>query len=138
MLYSGRIAMGSHRDSLPPYSVSGVILAQWAYWCSLSMAALSVTYIPPGSLRTMVMLTPVLTGLYAVFVARTLYKMCDEYIRRRLLQCVVNTALVVAGASLAYFLLEQIGYARLSVIWVNLLGWSVFNLQMLFVLFRSR
>ena len=139
MLYFRRIAMtSSHRDSVPPDSVRGIATAQWAYWCSLAMAALSVTYIPPGSVRTIVLLTPALTGLYCVFVARTIYRMCDEYIRRRVVQCVVNTALIVSAASLAYFLLEQIGYPKLSLLWVNLLGWSVFNVQTLYVLFRSR
>jgi hypothetical protein len=39
---------------------------------------------------------------------------------------------------LGYFFLELLGVPRLSMLWVNLLGWSVFSLQMLFVIFRSR
>ena len=37
-----------------------------------------------------------------------------------------------------YFVLELFGFARLSMVWINLLGWSIFNLQMLYVIFRSR
>jgi len=37
-----------------------------------------------------------------------------------------------------YFVLELFGFPRLSMVWINLLGWSIFNLQMLYVIFRSR
>ena len=34
--------------------------------------------------------------------------------------------------------LELLGFPHVSMLWVNLLGWSVFNVQMLFVILRSR
>jgi hypothetical protein len=118
--------------------VRGILWSQWAYWCSLVVSALSVRYIPPGSVRTGVILTPVLTALLSVSVAYWLYQACDEYFRQRLLKCVAATAIVVGFCTLAYFFLELMGLPRLSMIWVNLLGSSVFNLQMLFVIVRSR
>jgi hypothetical protein len=85
-----------------------------------------------------VTLTPILTALLCVSVAYGLYQACDEYIRLKLLKCVAITAVVVAFCTLGYFFLELVGFPRLSMLWINLLGWSVFNAQMLFVIFRSR
>jgi hypothetical protein len=126
------------RSVLPRFAVRGILSSQWAYWGSLAIAALSITYIPPGSIRTAVMLTPVLTALLCVSVAYWLYKDCDEYIRLRLLRCIAVTAIIVVFCTLAYFFLELLGFPRLSMLWVNLLAWSVFNVQMLFVILRSR
>ena len=123
---------------LPRFAVRGILSSQWAYWCSLVIAALSVSYIPPGSIRTAVMLTPVLTALLCVSIAYWLYKDCDEYIRLRLLRCIAITGVIVAFCTLAYFFLELLGLPRLSMLWVNLLAWSVFNAQVLFVILRSR
>jgi len=73
-----------------------------------------------------------------VSVAHWLYKDCDEYIRLRLLRCIAVTAIIVAFCTLAYFFLELIGYPHLSMLWVNLLVWTVFDVQMLVVILRSR
>jgi hypothetical protein len=125
-------------SELPVSAVRGVLWSQWAYWCSLAISALSVRYMPPGSVRTAVMLTPLLTALLSVSVAYWLYQACDEYVRQRLLKCVAATAIVVACCTLAYFFLELLGLPHVSMLWVNLLGWTVFNVQMLFVILRSR
>jgi hypothetical protein len=125
-------------DALPRFAVSGVAYSQWAYWCSLAVAALSVIYVPPGSVRTAIILVPILPGLLCVSVAYWLYQACDEYLQFRLLRCVAITAVAVTFCTLGYFLLELLGFPHLSMLWVNLLGWSAFNLQMLFVVFRSR
>ena len=84
------------------------------------------------------MLTPVLTALLCVSVAYWLYRDCDEYIRLRLLEAVAATGIIVGFCTLAYFFLELLGFPHVSMLWVNLLGWSVFNVQMLFVILRSR
>jgi|SRR5581483_1095730 len=123
---------------LPRFAVRGILSSQWAYWCSLAIAGLSMTYIPPGSVRTTVMLTPVLTALLCVSVTYWLYTDCDEYIRLRILRCAAVTAIIVAFCTLGYFFLELLGFPRSSMLWPNVLGWSVFNLQMLFVILRSR
>jgi hypothetical protein len=123
--------------ALPKFAVRGVAYSQWAYWSSLACAALSVIYIPPGSVRTFVILTPFLTAVLCAFVARWVYTACDEYLRARILRAVTVTALVVALGSLGYFCLELLGFSRQSMIWVSILGWSVFNLQLLFVILRA-
>jgi len=123
--------------ALPKFAVEGVMYSQLAYWSSLACAALSVFYIPPGSVRTFVILTPVLTAVLCASVAGWVYSACDEYVRARILRAVTITALAVALGSLAYFCLELLGYPRQSMLWVSILGWSAFNLQLLFVIFRA-
>jgi len=125
-------------NALPQIAVRSVAYSQWAYWCSLVVAALSVAYIPPGAVRIAVLLSPILTGLLCLAVAYWLYQACDEYIRYKLLKCVAATAVIIAFGSLVYFFLELLGFPRLSALWINLLGWSVFNLQVLYVIYRSR
>jgi hypothetical protein len=122
----------------PPFAIRGIVSSQWAYWCSLAMAALSLKYIPPGGIQTAVLLLPILTALLCVLAAYWIYRECDEYIRTRLIRCVAVTAIVVSFATLAYFFLELLGFPHVSMLWVNLLGWSVFNIQMLLVIYRSR
>jgi hypothetical protein len=104
----------------------------------LIAAALSIHAIPPGSIRTLVMLTPVLGALYCVWMAYGMYTECDEYIRLGILSSVASTAVIVSFCTLAYFFLELRGYPHQSMLWVNLFGWSVFNVQMLLVILRAR
>ena len=123
--------------TLPKFAVRGVVFSQWAYWSSLACAALSVLYIPPGSIRTLVILTPILAAILCASVASWLYSACDEYVRARIHRSITITALVVAFGSLGYFCLELLGFPRQSMIWVSILGWSVFNLQLLYLILRA-
>lgn len=125
-------------QSLPSAALRSVAYSQWAYWCSLVIAALSMVYVPAGSIRTAVLLSPILTATLCFSVAYWLYLASDEYIRGRLLKCAAITAIVVASCTLGYFVLELVGFPRVSMLWINLLGWSVFNLQVLYIVFRSR
>jgi hypothetical protein len=99
---------------------------------------MSVHYIPPGSIQTAVMLVPVLAAILSVSVAYWLYEACDEFIRIQLLKAVAVTAIIVAVCTLGYFFLELTGFPRVSMLWINLVGWSAFNLQMILVIRRSR
>lgn len=126
------------QQDLPRHAVTSVAWTQWAYWCSLAMAALSAHYIPPGSVRLAVMVVPALTAALCVALAYWLYEACDEYVRSAILRCVARTAVAVAAFTLGAFVFELCGFPRLGMLWVNLLGWSVFNVQMLFVILRSR
>jgi hypothetical protein len=112
--------------------------SQWAYWCSLACSLLAVSYIPAGSIRTFVIITPVLTAGLCVAATFWLYEACDEYQRVRLLRAVARTAALVAAATLVWFFFELAGYPKLSMLWVNLAGWSLFNLQVLFLTRRER
>ena len=125
-------------DHLPRRAALGIFFGQWSYWCTLAMAAWSYKYIPPGGIRTTIILTPVLPAVLIVAIAFWMYQACDEFIRLRILRCLVLTALAVAFGTLSYFVLELFGFPQLSMIVVNLLGWSVFNLLMIYVIIRSR
>jgi hypothetical protein len=124
--------------SFPRRAVFFIVLGQWNYWVMLAVAAWSYKYVPGGSIRNTLILTPVLPALVIVPLAYWLYQVCDEFIRLRLLKCVVITAIAVAIFTLGYFFLELFGFPRLSMLVVNLFGWSVFNLQMVYVIIRSR
>jgi len=122
----------------PPYAVSSIFWCQWTYWCTLVMAVWSYAYMPHGSIRMLLILTPILPALLIAFVAHGVYQACDEFIQSRILRSLVITALSVSFCTFGYFLLELFGFPRLSMLAVNLLGWSVFNAQMLYVIIRSR
>lgn len=119
-------------------AINGVFWCQWAYWSSLGLAFVGYRYYPAGSVRTVVMLTPILPAVLIAVVSYWIYQDCDEYIRSRISRSVVVTAFVVAFVTLATFILEMFGYPRISALWLNLFGWSVFNVQLLYVLYRAR
>jgi hypothetical protein len=123
---------------LPRKVALNMFWCQWAYWCALAMAAYGYRYFPDGGTRSALILTPVLLAVLIVAYAYWIYDACDEFIRLRILKCVVITATAVALLTLGYFFLELFGFPRLSMVAVNLFGWSVFNLSLLYVIIRSR
>jgi hypothetical protein len=124
-------------ESLPRFALRAVGYSQWAYWCSLAGALLSLRYLPPGGARALVIATPALTAALCVAASFWLYEACDEYLRVRMLRAATRTAVIVAAGTLACFIFELFGAERVSMLWVNLGAWSVFNLQVLFVLLRK-
>jgi hypothetical protein len=127
-----------NNTALPANVTRSVAFSQWTYWCSLAVSALSVRYIPPGTIQTAVMLVPVLAAILSMSVAYWLYEACDEFIRIQLLKSAAVTAIIIAVGTLGYFFLELTGLPRVSMLWVNLVGWSAFNLQLILVIRRSR
>jgi len=125
-------------ETLPRFALRAVGWSQWAYWCSLAGALLSLTYIPAGPVRGFVVLAPAFAAALCIAASYWLYEACDEYLRHQILRAVTRTAILVAAGTLAWFLFELNGFPRISMLWVNLIAWSVFNLQMLFVVFRSQ
>lgn len=93
---------------------------------------------PHGSIRTALILTPILPGLFIFAVSYWLYKACDEYIRFKTLQAATITAVIVAILAMIYFFLEMLGFPRLSMMWIQVVGWSLFDAQMLGLMFRLR
>ena len=71
-------------------------------------------------------------------VNHSAYAACDEFIRIQLLKSVAVTAIIVGVGTLGYFFLELTGYPRVSMLWVNLIGWSAFNLQLILIVRRAR
>jgi len=128
--------LNSH--AVPPHVTRNVFFSQWTYWCSLAVGALGVYYIPPGYLRTAVMLVPILGAILSLCVAYWLYEACDEFVRLQLLKATAVTAIIVAVCTLGYFFLELAGFPRVSMVWVNLVGWGAFNLLLILVIRRAR
>ena len=125
-------------DHMPRAAARGIFYSQWAYWCTLLMAGFGYSRLSPGNVRTALTVTPVLTALLVIGTTWRVYRACDESIRLRILRCVALTAVILAFATLGYFFLELSGWPRLSMIVVNLSGWSLFNLLLLYVVYRSR
>ena len=124
--------------SLPRFALKAVGYSQWAFWCSIAGAVLAVSYIPPGSMRNFVIATPALTAALCVAASYWLYEACDEFQRVRILRAAARTAVLMGAATLGWFFLELMGFPKLSMLWVNIVGWGLFNLQVLFVIFQSR
>ena len=125
-------------ESLPHFATKTVFYSQWAFWCSIAGAFLAVQYVPAGSVRNFVIATPALTAGLCVAASYWLYEACDEFQRVRILRAAARTAVLMAAATLLWFFLELSGFPKLSMLWVNILGWGLFNVQVLFVIFQSR
>jgi hypothetical protein len=132
---AGSIAKFTHLLRLP---ATGIVFGLWAYLCTLVMAAVAPRYLAPGGMRELVVLLPMLTLLLMVSIIYWVYRANDEYIQRRILKCTAATGIIVAFSTLGYFCLERLGYPQLSMIVVNLYGWSVFTMLVLWVLYRRR
>jgi hypothetical protein len=73
---------------------------------------------PPGALRTALLIAPVIpTGFFIWVIARQFRRM-DEFVRQRSLEGLAVAAAVTAGLSLTYGFLEGAGFPRLSMFWV--------------------
>ncbi|MEO8061219.1 MAG: hypothetical protein ABI821_00585 [Pseudomonadota bacterium] len=84
----------------------------------------------PGSLRTALLITPVIPiGLTIWAIARQ-FRRVDEFVRLRTLESLAIAAAVTAGLSLTYGFLEGAGFPRLSMFWVwGVMGfvWGAFQ-----------
>ena len=118
--------------------VRAILFSLWVYLCTLVMAAVAPRYLAAGRTREFLVLLPLLTLLLVVCITYWVYRASDEYIRHRILKCAALTGVILAFSTLGYFCLERLGYPQLSMIVVNLYGWSVFTMLMLWVLYRAR
>ena len=127
-------------DSGPRYTwpVRGIIASLWVYLTSLVMAAIAPRYLAAGGTRQAVLLLPLLTTLLVVAILYWIYRASDAAIRHRILKCAALTGIILAFSTLGYFCLERLGYPQLSMIVVNLYGWSLFTILILGVLYRAR
>jgi hypothetical protein len=89
-------------------------------------------------LRTALILTPILPGLALLGLTVRSYRLCDEFIRLRILQAASLAAMVVAAFSLIYFFLELLGLPRLSTAWFSNIVWAVFVAGMLRLIATGR
>jgi hypothetical protein len=129
---------------LPNPAVRAVLWSQWAFWCALAISVWAYADAPPGALRATLVLTPVAPGLLIFAVTYWLYKSCDEYVRLRILQAGALTAVIIGALSMIWLFLELLslpkflGLPNLGVLSVYLVGWIVFDAQMLWLYLRAR
>ncbi|HTV77792.1 MAG TPA: hypothetical protein VMF03_06015 [Steroidobacteraceae bacterium] len=118
--------------------VVGILCSLWTYLCALGVAMVAPRYLAPDTRNFVVVVLPLLTGVLVVGIIFMAYVASDEYVRRRILRCAALTGVIVAFSTLGYFCLEMLGYARLSMIVVNLYGWAVFTALLMWILYRAR
>ncbi len=77
-----------------------------------------------GALRTLVLLSPMIGFLAALWVIARHFSRIDEYQRMRMLENVALAAGLTAGLTFSYGFLETAGYPRLSMftVWCVLCG----------------
>jgi len=75
----------------------------------------------PGMARTLLLVTPMVPWMLAVWAIARHFRRMDEFIRLRALEGLAIAAAVTAGLSLTYGFLESAGYPKLSMFWV----WTV-------------
>jgi hypothetical protein len=75
----------------------------------------------PGPMRTVLLITPMVPLMLAVWAIARHFRRMDEFMRLRALESLAIAAGVTAGLSLTYGFLESAGFPKLSMFWV----WTV-------------
>src|ERR1700748_277294 len=75
--------------NLPRKVAFNTFCFQWAYWTTLVSAAWGWRYMPAGVIRSSLIAIPVLLAILNMANAYWIYESCDEFIRLKILQCVV-------------------------------------------------
>ena len=75
----------------------------------------------PGPARTLLLVTPIVPLMLAVWAIARHFRRMDEFVRLRSLESLAVAAGVTAGLSLTYGFLESAGFPKLSMFWV----WTV-------------
>ncbi len=119
--------------------VVSILFGLWTYLACLYTAAWAPRVLAPGGILDIVMLSlPLLTLLLLVSIIFFIYRAHDEYVRHRILKAAALTAMILAFSTAAYFGLERLGLPHLSMMVINLYGWAVFTVLLLWVLYGTR
>jgi hypothetical protein len=78
----------------------------------------------PGTARTLLLITPVVPLMLAIWAIARHFRRMDEFMRLRSLESLAIAAAVTAGLSLTYGFLESAGFPKVSAFWV----WGVMGL----------
>jgi hypothetical protein len=79
----------------------------------------------PSLARTLLLMTPAIPMLLAVWAIARQFRRMDEFVRLRSLESLAIAAAVTAALGITYGFLEGAGYPRLSMFWV----WGVMGLM---------
>jgi len=77
-----------------------------------------------GAARTLLLISPVIPMMLAVWAIARHFRRMDEFLRLRSLESLAVAAAVTAGLSITYGFLESAGFPKLSMFWV----WGVMGL----------
>lgn len=119
----------------------------WSVEFGLGVAVYLVAYVaalraamslPPGTVRTMLILSPIAPGLFLIWNSVRWYRRCDEYVRLRILQATAVVAVFTAVWTLIYPYLELLGLPHLNVGLVHAFGWPIFMIAMVRLLVTGR
>jgi hypothetical protein len=75
----------------------------------------------PGAMRTLLLLTPAIPLLLAIWAIVRQFSRMDEFVRLRSLENFAIAGAVTAGLTFTYGFLETAGFPKLSMFWV----WSL-------------
>ena len=119
-------------------AVAAFLWSQYAYWCTVAIAAWAVAYMPAGSIRTVLILTPIGPAVLILSISYWLYRACDEYIQHRILQAAAITAVGLLLLVTSYYYLQLAGLPPLNLAWVSTFGWVLFIVQMVPLLRQAK
>src|SRR5262245_4858411 len=78
----------------------------------------------PSTLRTALLLIPVIPTMLGVWAIVRHFRRMDEFVRLRSLESIAFAAAVTAALAVTYGFLENVGFPKLSMFWV----WIVMGL----------
>jgi hypothetical protein len=108
------------REANSKYRVE--LLSSLALYTGVLMGSIYVAKgMDPGTTRTLLLVTPVVPLMLAVWAIARHFGRMDEFVRLRSLESLAIAAAVTAGLSLTYGFLESAGFPKLSMFWV----WTV-------------
>lgn len=90
-----------------------------ALYCAVLFGSLFLAKkMDDGTVRTALLLTPVIPIGLAIWAIARQFRRMDEFVRLQMLEGLAIAAAVTAGLSLTYGFLEGAGFPRLSMFWV--------------------
>jgi hypothetical protein len=111
------------REANQKYRVE-LFSAMLAYLLVLVGSIMVAKPMEPGLTRTLLLVTPVIPLMLAVWAIARHFRRMDEFLRMRSLESLAIAAAITAGLSLTYGFLESAGFPKLSMFWV----WGVMGL----------
>ena len=124
------------REATSKYMVE-LFSAMGLYMAVLFASITVAKEMEPGTARTLLLLTPMVPVLLAVWAIARQFGRMDEFVRLRSLEGMAVAFGVTAGLSLTYGFLESAGFPKISMFWVwPVMGASWGLYAMLFRLFQ--
>jgi hypothetical protein len=105
------------REATRKYLIE-LIAAMSLYLAAVCGSVFVAKRMDDGILRTLLLVTPVIPVVLAVWAVARQFRRMDEFVRLRSLESIAIAAAITMGLTLTYGFLESAGFPRLSMIWV--------------------